>query len=125
VGGLVLSGAILFALLSVRPSEPLASAEVLALGERVFADNCASCHGPQGEGHVLVNAPALDSSEHAWHHPDGQIQLLIKNGGVLMPSFADILNDEEIEAVIRYLQTWWMADQLAAQQKASLGDPLR
>lgn len=108
-----------------RPAEPLAPAETIALGAQVYNQTCASCHGDAGQGHILEQAPALDESEHAWHHPDGQIQDLIKNGGMSMPAFGDQLNDEEILAVIRYIQTWWTADQLASQQEASQSNPLR
>ena len=99
--------------------------DTLALGEKVYQTTCASCHGEKGEGHVLEAAPALDASEHAWHHPDGQIQMLIKNGGRIMPALGDQLTDEEIVAVIRYIQTWWTADQLRRQQASSVQFPLQ
>lgn len=114
-----------FVYIGNRPADALVSEEVLALGARVYAENCASCHGDQGQGHVLVEqAPALDSSEHAWHHPDGQIQQLIEQGGTTMPAFGDKLDQDEIFAVIRFIQTWWTAEQLAAQQEASQNHPL-
>ena len=60
----------------------------LALGAQVYVENCAACHGPKGEGHAdIAAAPALDASEHAWHHADGQLQQLILEGGQIMPSF--------------------------------------
>jgi len=123
---LALAVAAYFVSLSIRPAQPLASAEVIALGAQVYSENCASCHGDQGQGHAFVEqAPALDNSEHAWHHPDGQIQDLIINGGSIMPAFGNKLGNEEIEAVIRYFQTWWTAEQLSTQQKASQNSPLR
>jgi mono/diheme cytochrome c family protein len=107
-------------------AEPQASAAVLALGADVYAETCASCHGDQGQGHVgVASAPALDSSEHAWHHPDGQLQAIITSGGTLMPAFGEQLNQDEIVAVIRFMQTWWTADQLAAQQTASQSNPIQ
>ena len=109
-----------------RPAEPLADAETIALGQQVYAQNCLSCHGFEGEGHAdLIQAPALDETEHAWHHPDGQLQELLTTGGTLMPAFGDELTDEEIVAVIRYIQTWWTADQIASQQQASQSYPFR
>ncbi|MEX1071557.1 MAG: cytochrome c [Anaerolineales bacterium] len=123
---ILLAGTAFSVYLSNKPGEPLASAEVIALGAQVYSQNCASCHGDQGQGHAFVEqAPALDNSEHAWHHPDGQIQDLIINGGNMMPVFGDKLGDEEIKAVLRYFQTWWTAEQLAAQQKASQSNPFR
>jgi mono/diheme cytochrome c family protein len=123
---LVLASAAILAYLSIQSGEPIASAEVIALGAQVYGEACANCHGDQGQGHAFVEqAPALDNSEHAWHHPDGQIQDLIMNGGSMMPAFGDKLGDEEIKAVIRYFQTWWTAEQLATQQRASQSSPLR
>jgi mono/diheme cytochrome c family protein len=108
-----------------RPAESLAPAETIALGAQVYETNCASCHGDEGQGHVLAEAPALDESEHVWHHADGQLQILIENGGTLMPAFGEQFSDEEVVAVIRYVQTWWTAEQLAAQQENSRVDPLQ
>ncbi len=108
-----------------RPAEALASDEVLAFGENIYAENCASCHGAVGEGHAKIqSAPALDSSEHAWHHADGQLQRLIVNGGQVMPSFGEKLTNDEVIAVIRYFQTWWAESQLNSQQSLSVQDPL-
>ncbi|MBT3189902.1 MAG: cytochrome c [Anaerolineae bacterium] len=109
-----------------RPSEALASRDVLALGEEVYAANCATCHGANGEGHGEVEvAPALDATEHAWHHADGQLQGLIVNGGEQMPPFGESLTNDEVVAVIRYFQTWWSEGQLNSQQSLSEQDPLR
>lgn len=108
------------------PAEALASDEVIQLGQRVYAETCAACHGSQLEGHYgLPEAPALNGSEHSWHHADGQIQSLIEEGGMLMPALGNDLSDEEVFAVIRYIQTWWTADQLDFQQRASQGNPIR
>ena len=67
-----------------------------------------------------MEAPALDHTEHAWHHPDQQLTDWIKNGkiglGNPMPALGDQLSDEEIEAVIAYLHTLWTVDQLETQQ---------
>ncbi len=96
------------------------------LGARVYAENCAVCHGQNGEGHAEVAAaPALDASEHAWHHPDEQLQQQILEGGQVMPSFRDQLTNEEIVAVIRYFQTWWAPGQLQSQQSISAQFPLQ
>jgi len=107
------------------PAKVVASTETLTLGEEVFANTCAACHGDQGQGHALPEAPALDETEHAWHHPDGQIQEIIKNGGKIMPALGDQLTDKEIVAVIRYIQTWWTPEELAQQQARSVQYPLQ
>lgn len=107
-----------------QPAEALAEPEMLASGQAVYTQYCASCHGDQGQGHVaLAEAPALNETEHAWHHPDGQLQALVSTGGTLMPAFGDQLDDTEIKAVIRYIQTWWLSAQLDSQQNASQSYP--
>ncbi len=128
IGAVVLAVAALAFILwrSNLPAEPLAGEDVLAVGETVYAQNCASCHGSEGEGHGSVTeAPALDDSEHAWHHPDQDLFTVIASGGPNMPGFSDSLDHDQIVAVIRYFQAWWTADQAATQQERSAPDPLR
>lgn len=89
---------------------------------------CAVCHGPLAEGYANDQAaPALDSSEHASHHPDSQIHEWIVNGklglGQQMPAFGDRLSDGEVHALIAYLHTLWTADQLRVQQSLSSRSP--
>ena len=91
------------------------------LGRLVFLASCASCHGSNGEGNAIeLNAPALNASEHAWHHPDQEICNWIVNGklgfGRQMPPLGDQLSDEEVQAIIKYLHTLWEPNQLATQQ---------
>lgn len=90
--------------------------ETLALGQMIYDVNCASCHGANGEGYASVqNAPALNGSEHAWHHPDGQILSLIRQGGNMMPAVGANWSDEEVEAVWAYVKQWWTPQQRKAQ----------
>ncbi len=99
---------------------PTPTLDPVAPGREVFQRVCAQCHGQKAEGYANEQAaPALDHSEHAWHHPDQQIQDWIKNGKygfVQMPALGDQLSDEEIEAVIAYLHTLWTPEQLETQQ---------
>jgi mono/diheme cytochrome c family protein len=122
---LVLGALVFLWFLASQGSSPLASPDVINMGRSVYQENCAACHGAQGEGHVLLDSPALDETEHAWHHPDGQIQALLVSGGQNMPAFGDELTPSEIVAVIRFIQTWWTSDQLASQQENSRQMPLQ
>lgn len=97
-----------------------------SLGRDIYVRTCAACHGPDGEGYAnQYKAPALGPTEHAWHHPDGQIQRLIRDGGAVMPALGDQLSPEEIVAVITYLHTLWTPEQLERQQASSASDPLQ
>lgn len=116
---LVVGGALLIA---NRPSAQqsvetnVGQNETLALGQTLYQANCATCHGADGAGYASVqNAPAVNGSEHAWHHPDEQIVGLIRQGGMQMPAVGADWSDEEIEAVLGYVKAWWTPRQRAAQ----------
>lgn len=83
--------------------------DVLALGETLYAQSCASCHGPVGEGFAQagVPAPPLDGSAHSWHHADDQILGLIRDGGSIMPAVGRDWSDAQRTAVLTFVKTRW------------------
>lgn len=85
------------------------------LGERRYQQSCAACHGAAGAGHLYPGAPALDGSEHAWHHSDDQIIQLLRRGGPRMPAVAARWSDEEVAAVLGYMKSWWTPEQRRIQ----------
>ena len=102
--------------------------ELVALGQTVYADHCASCHGARLEGQPgwrkrnpdgTLKAPPHDESGHTWHHPDKDMFRYTKLGGQAlapkgfksaMPGYVDILSDREIWAVLSYIHTFWPAE---------------
>ena len=100
---------------------PTPTPDPVILGQQVFVRVCSVCHGENAEGYAnALNAPALDETEHAYEHPDPVIHDWIVNGklglGRQMPALGEQLTDEEVHAVIAYLQTLWTEEQLAIQQ---------
>jgi len=106
------------------------------MGAKVYAQHCASCHGPNLEGQPnwrqrLPNgrlpAPPHDESGHTWHHPDDLLFGMTKHGLVPgryapagyqsdMPAFEGQLSDDEIWAVLAYIKSHWKSpDVLAAR----------
>ncbi|MGH8668573.1 MAG: c-type cytochrome [Burkholderiales bacterium] len=98
----------------------------LALGQKLYAQHCAVCHGARLEGQPawqkrLPNgrfpAPPHDDTGHTWHHPDEVLFAITKNGMVPpyappgyesdMPAFAGQLSDHEIRAVLAYIESHW------------------
>jgi len=96
----------------------------VALGRRVYAEHCASCHGANLEGQPnwqarrpdgRLPAPPHDATGHTWHHPDAQLIELTKKGltGILpgyesdMPAFEGVLTEAEIAAVIAFIKSTW------------------
>jgi mono/diheme cytochrome c family protein len=103
----------------------------LGLGEKLYAQQCASCHGANLEGQPdwrkrLANgrfpAPPHDASGHTWHHPDEVLFGITKHGLVPpyapagyesdMPAFGGKLSDQEIRAVLAYIESRWSAEVL-------------
>ena len=102
--------------------------ELVALGQTVYADHCASCHGARLEGQPgwrsrnadgTLKPPPHDESGHTWHHPDKDMFRYTKLGGQAlapkgfksaMPGYVDILSDREIWAVLSYIHTFWPAE---------------
>ena len=98
----------------------------LALGERLYGQHCASCHGVHLEGQPqwqkrLPNgrfpAPPHDATGHTWHHP-GEVLFGITKHGLVppyapagyksdMPAFGGKLSDREIRAVLAYIESRW------------------
>jgi mono/diheme cytochrome c family protein len=114
--------------------------EDLSLGEKLYVQHCAACHGARLEGQPdwqtkLPNgrfrAPPHDDSGHTWHHPDEVLFAITKHGLVPpyapagyqsdMPSFAGKLSDAEIRAVLAYIRSRWSADVLKARREMLKG----
>ena len=111
-------------------ADPRDTAKV-AMGTAVYSQHCASCHGAKLEGQPdwrkrLPNgrmpAPPHDESGHTWHHADGVLFGITKNGLVPpyapkdyesdMPAFRGQLSDDEIWAVLAYIKSHWKSAEL-------------
>lgn len=100
------------------------SPDQVEVGGKVFANNCAQCHGKQAQG--LVNdwrkalpdgsypPPPLNGTAHAWHHPLPLLVRIIQEGGALydgkMPGFENRLSKAEQLATIAWFQSLWNED---------------
>jgi len=72
----------------------------------LFRQNCAICHGPEGEGKTLDDGritPNIRDGEHKYI-TDGQIYDHIANGGNGMVPFRDILTKREIDRLVNLVQ---------------------
>ncbi|MBU3005866.1 c-type cytochrome [Paraglaciecola arctica] len=83
-------------------------------GEQVYQENCASCHGKNGEG---VNAPALGNQSALAHNKDEFIRYAIENGrqDTPMVAFDEKLSAADIDnvtAFIRSKASGWKAEKV-------------
>lgn len=122
----------------IQEKAQLADESTLALGKTVYEQSCAECHGIDGEGQFpddpmqpdetgRIGAPPHNGDGHTWHHDDGLIVDYVINGGrgnpsdfYPMPGFADVLSDDEIEAVVAYIKTFWTEEQRLLQAERTL-----
>ena len=108
----------------LRPDD----ATLVALGQRVYREHCAACHGMRLEGQAnwrergpdgKLPAPPHDASGHTWHHPDELLFQIAKHGvakaakltdyATAMPVYEGVLSDEEIVAVLSWIKSQWPA----------------
>ena len=100
-------------------------ADAAKSGRTMFVANCAGCHGAVGEGqpdwHIrkadgTLPAPPLNGDGHTWHHSDGLLYRIVRDGGAElavpgfnsgMPPFGEILSQQEIIAVLTYVKSLW------------------
>ena len=112
-----------------------ADQELVALGQTVYGDACASCHGVDLEGAPnwrnrnadgTFPAPPHDQTGHTWHHPDRFLFDYTKLGGggmdipgfkSAMGGFQGILKDREIWAVLAFIKSRWPERVLQRQRR--------
>lgn len=112
----------------------------LAMGARLYAEACASCHGTELEGQPdwirplptgRMPPPPHDASGHTWHHRDDVLFRLVKEGVTAvvgggyesdMPGFAGVLSDEEIRAILAFIKSTWPERQRGYQAAISAQD---
>lgn len=133
----IVAAGVLWYASSAKPSGADADdPKLVALGQSVYHDRCATCHGANLQGQPnwkdrLPNgrlpAPPHDATGHTWHHPDDQLFDLTKNGvsGILprdesdMPAFKGVLTDREIWAVLAYIKSTWPPEIRRRQERLS------
>jgi cytochrome c oxidase cbb3-type subunit 3 len=79
----------------------------LALGKKVFADNCAVCHGPEGKGNRQMGAPNLTDKIWLYGPDKATIMQGVQNGrGGVMPAWQGRLSEPIIKALTVYVYTF-------------------
>jgi mono/diheme cytochrome c family protein len=113
----------------------------VARGQTIYQTYCAQCHGLKGEGQTnwrqqnpddTYPPPPHDSTGHTWHHGDGLLYRIVRDGGTIyetpgfksaMPAFGGQLDSEETKAVITYLKSLWGLKERSFQAEVSRQDP--
>jgi cbb3-type cytochrome c oxidase subunit III len=83
-----------------------------ATGASLYEELCALCHGDQGEGGAVEGAPALNNQDFLAAVSDDFLFETIAEGrpGTRMSGWSagrgGPLEDEDVEAVVEYIQSW-------------------
>jgi len=83
--------------------------------ESFYVVSCSSCHGLQGQGGGLLNAPPLNETGKAWQYTDAEIIDFIRNGKGSMPAMRTEVRTTQLQAVVDYIKLWWTEEQLSQQ----------
>jgi mono/diheme cytochrome c family protein len=83
------------------------------LGAKIYARNCALCHGPKGKGNgpgaAGLNPKPRDHTDAAYMNSRTDEQLLdvIRNGkpGTGMAGWKGVLSEQEIHAVLKHVRS--------------------
>ena len=116
---------------SLRPTDPA----LVAQGQTIYADACASCHGKTLQGQPnwrdrdadgYLPTPPHDENGHTWHHSDKHLLEITKHGlaalanrdyKTRMPTYKRVLTDQEIVAVLSYIKSRWPKEIQARHDK--------
>jgi cytochrome c oxidase cbb3-type subunit 3 len=104
LGALILMRALAFA--------DQALSELAERGQMLYAQHCAECHGPEGQGRAQGNATALNNPDFLAWASDGFLQTTIARGrrSTEMRGWArdagGPLDADEIRALVAFLHTW-------------------
>lgn len=79
---------------------------ILYQGQQVYQSYCAVCHLDNGEGQAMMGAPALKGGCIVNGPVHFHRQLILAGRGD-MSAFQDVLNQEEIAAVVSYERNAW------------------
>jgi mono/diheme cytochrome c family protein len=95
----------------------VAPAETLHLGARVYEQQCAQCHGAQGQGSPGAFPALAGNRAVLLSEPDNLVQLVLHGGYAPatagnprphgMPPFLHVLADAEVAAVLTYVRGSW------------------
>lgn len=96
-------------------------AKAMGIGERLFLNNCAACHGSDGRG--SKGFPNLADSDWLWGNGHDAVKETITKGrnGVMPPMAAALGSPEDVRNVAHYVLS--LSDSAHDSLAASLGKP--
>jgi mono/diheme cytochrome c family protein len=98
---------------NTTPSDTTAlkAMDPVALGNKVYQDRCALCHGPEGKGEgpaaAALNPKPRNHTDGAYMNSrtDAQLLEVIRHGKGGMPAWGGVLSETEIQAVLKHVRS--------------------
>jgi cytochrome c oxidase cbb3-type subunit 3 len=85
---------------------PVPAGTHLAAGKKIFADNCAACHGDDAKGNQEIGAPNLADKIWLYGPDEAAVIDVIANGrNGVMPAWVDRLDPATLKALAVYVHT--------------------
>ena len=78
-------------------------------GEDIYTKNCASCHGNPGKNNSLKSLTPIPpdlSSAKTQELTDGELFYILSTGRMVMPSFQNVLSEEQRWKAISYIRSF-------------------
>ena len=99
-------------------------------GEAIFIKNCKSCHGEPGKNNPakIIPVPKDPASKEYQNQTDGSLFYKLTTGRGPMPSFANILKEEERWQVLSFVRTFnpaYKQPPVQAEGQASKGKNIK
>ena len=85
---------------------PIKKAADLKLGQKVYAENCAACHGDEAQGNHELGSPKL--TDQIWLYGSDKatiVEGITKGRGGMMPNWGERLDAGTIKALAVYVRT--------------------
>ena len=109
----------------------LAGRALAADGARLYAERCSGCHGDDGKrdgpaAAAVEPKPRNFRSPDFWHdRTDAALRAVVLSGkpGTMMPPFAGVLSDTDIDAVVGFLRRFDPASGGAQQPPVAEAHP--
>ena len=91
---------------ALHEKEKSAKTEAFLRGEKIFADNCAACHGKSGEGDQKTGAPRLNDEIWLYGGDKDSIRNTVTNAHAgVMPTWEGRLSDDTIKELTIYVHS--------------------
>lgn len=120
----LLGAALALVLVGCAAEDPVNEVET-ARGQALYDMHCAQCHGGATGGQISDIPPPHNAEGHTWHHADCDLRRIVLEGMPQreafpeMPAFGDRLTEEEVDAILAHIKTWWEPDQREFQAEVT------